>query len=55
MAAITTPGLTTINQPSFQTGFTAAENLFEQIYSNTIPRSILLDTELISRESIVRK
>lgn len=55
MAAITTPGLTTINQPSFQTGFTAAESLFEQLYSNTKPRSILLDTELISRESIARK
>lgn len=52
LAAVTIPGLTTINQPSFQTGFTAAESLFEMIYSETIPRSILLDTELISRESI---
>lgn len=55
MASITTPGLTTINQPSFQTGFTAAESLFELLYSHTMPRSILLDTELIFRESIVRR
>ena len=55
MASITTPGLTTINQPSFQTGFTAAESLFELLHSHTMPRSILLDTELISRESIVRR
>jgi LacI family repressor for deo operon, udp, cdd, tsx, nupC, and nupG len=55
MASITTPGLTTINQPSFQTGFTAAESLFELLYSHTMPRSILLDTELISRESIARR
>lgn len=55
MASITTPGLTTINQPSFQTGFTAAESLFELLYSNTMPRSILLDTELIFRESIARR
>lgn len=55
MASITTPGLTTINQPSFQTGFTAAESLFELLYSNTKPRSILLDTELISRDSIARR
>lgn len=55
LAAVTIPGITTINQPSFQTGFTAAESLFELIYSNTIPRSILLDTELISRESITKR
>ena len=55
MASITTPGLTTINQPSFQTGFTAAESLFELLYSGTKPRSILLDTELISRDSIARR
>lgn len=55
LAAVTIPGITTINQPSFQTGFTAAESLFEIIHSSTIPRSILLDTELISRESIARR
>ncbi len=55
MASITTPGLTTINQPSFQIGFTAAESLFEMLYSKTKPRSILLDTEMISRESIARR
>ena len=55
MASITTPGLTTINQPSFQTGFTAAESLFELLYSDTKPRSILLDTELISRDTIARR
>lgn len=48
------PGITTINQPSYQIGFTAGETMLERINSPlTRPRSILLDTELIARDSII--
>lgn len=54
VASMTNPGLTTINQPSYQIGFTAGETLFEKIVDPTSkPRSILLDTELIARDSII--
>lgn len=54
MASITNPGITTVNQPAYQIGFTAGETIYEKI-SNPLskPRSILLDTELISRDSII--
>ena len=55
MASITNPGITTVNQPAFQIGFTAGETIYEKISNpNSKPRSILLDTELIARESIIR-
>lgn len=54
VASFTIPGITTINQPSYQLGFTAGETIFE-IINNPLsrPRSILLDTELIARDSII--
>lgn len=56
MASITNPGITTVNQPAYQIGFTAGETIYEKI-SNPLskPRSILLDTELIARESIISR
>lgn len=52
LSAMYTPTITTVNQPKFQEGFTACEMLLEKINNPlTATRSILLDTELIIRES----
>lgn len=52
ISSITTPSITTINQPKFQLGFLACEMLLEQI---TNPQAeiqhMMLSTELIIRES----
>lgn len=54
VVSVINPGITTINQPSYQLGFTAGETLFEKIVNpQSRPRSILLDTELIARDSII--
>ena len=54
VASISNPGITTVNQPAFQIGFTAGETIYEKISNPTSrPRSILLDTEIITRESLV--
>lgn len=54
MASITNPGITTVNQPAYQIGFTTGETIYEKISNpNSKPRSILLDTELIARDSII--
>ena len=54
MASITSPGITTVNQPAYQIGFTTGETIYEKISNpNSKPRSILLDTELIARDSII--
>ena len=54
VASVTNPGITTVNQPSYQLGFTAGETLFEKIVDPAgRPRSILFDTELIARDSII--
>ena len=48
-----TPPLTTVKQPQYQMGFLASEMLIEQINNpNTVPKHIMLKTELIIRESI---
>lgn len=47
------PPLTTVKQPQFQMGFLASEMLIEQIGNeNTPPKQLLLDVELIVRESL---
>ncbi len=49
---MTTPSITTINQPKMQLGYSACEMLLEKIENSSIPvKSLLLDTELIIRES----
>ncbi len=52
ITAIVSPTITTISQPCFQIGFTACESLASRMANpDTLPRSILLDTELVVRES----
>lgn len=47
------PSITTINQPCFKLGFTAAEMLVERIDSPHTPQHpILMETELITRDSL---
>lgn len=47
------PPLTTVKQPQFQMGFLASEMLIELIGNeNTPPKQLLLDVELIVRESL---
>jgi LacI family repressor for deo operon, udp, cdd, tsx, nupC, and nupG len=47
------PALTTVKQPQFQLGFLACEMLIEQIRDiSSTPRQIMLDAELIVRESL---
>jgi len=46
------PSITTVNQPTFQMGYSACEMLIEIILTpDFTPKSILLDTELVIRES----
>lgn len=52
ISTVCTPSITTVSQPRFQIGYTACEILLEKIYDPSMePRSILLETELIIRES----
>ena len=52
IAAMVSPAISTINQPCFQIGFTACETLAERIRNPvSMPHSILLDAELVLRES----
>ena len=52
ITAIVSPTITTISQPCFQIGFTACESLASRMANpDTLPRSILLGTELVVRES----
>ncbi len=54
-SAMTSPSLTTVSQPSFQQGYSACELLMEMIENPSItPRSLLLDAELIVRESTMK-
>ncbi len=53
ISAMCEPTLSTVKQPQFQMGFLAGEMLIEQIGDPTIsPKQILLDVELIIRESL---
>ncbi len=52
LSSMFSPTITTVSQPKFQMGFSACEMLLEKISNpNFATRSILLDTELIVRES----
>lgn len=49
------PPLTTVRQPIYALGVTAAERLIERISGSTgAPKEIVLDTELIRRSSVAR-
>ena len=51
-STMTTPSITTVNQPKFQMGYSACEILLENISDSDIEsKSILFDTELLVRES----
>lgn len=46
------PSITTVNQPKYQLGYMACELLIEKLLDpNAPPKQVLLDTELIIRES----
>jgi len=52
ISAITSPTITTVNQPRYQMGVSACETLVERILTRSAPvRGILYDTELVVRES----
>lgn len=52
LSSMFSPTITTVSQPKFQMGFSACEMLLEKISNpNFATKSILLDTELIIRES----
>ena len=52
LTAMTCPSITTVSQSSYQEGYSACELLVEQMEQpGFTPKSILVDTELITRES----
>ncbi len=52
LSQMTTPSITTMNQPKFQLGYYACEMLIDKIeYPNNTQNSLLLSAELIVRES----
>ena len=52
LSSMTTPSITTVNQPKFQMGYTACEMLLELLEEpQEEMKSLILDTELIIRES----
>lgn len=54
IATMTTPTLTTVNQPRYRMGYSACNLLLERMRGGT-PRSMTLETELIVRESTTRR
>ena len=53
LSRYSTPALTTVRAPIYDSGFRAAEKLFSLIDGNDVPRETLLPTELVIRESSV--
>lgn len=54
ISMMTTPSITTVSQPCFQIGYTACDMLIDLISNpSTVSKTILLNTELIVRESTV--
>ena len=53
-SSMTTPALSTVMQPTSQIGYTACTMLIQRIHTNIIPKSIVLGTELVIRESSFR-
>ncbi|MFV0364547.1 MAG: LacI family DNA-binding transcriptional regulator [Suipraeoptans sp.] len=56
LSRIITPQITTVNQPCFNLGYSASESLVEMMNQPDYPSSsLLLETELVVRESTIRK
>ncbi len=53
-ATVVEPTLTTITHPTFEIGRKAAELFFERIQTSIPPRTVVLNTNLIERESSVK-
>jgi LacI family repressor for deo operon, udp, cdd, tsx, nupC, and nupG len=53
ISVISDPSITAVSQPQFQIGYMACEVLIERILNpNVTHRQVLLETELIVRESV---
>ncbi|PAB60498.1 LacI family DNA-binding transcriptional regulator [Anaeromicrobium sediminis] len=52
LGEITSPKLTTIKQPNYMMGYKAAEILIDSIERNEKYKEIILDTEIVIRESV---
>lgn len=50
-AIMTTPTLTTVNQPRYRMGYTACNILLERMKGAAAPQSMTMETELVVRES----
>lgn len=53
-AIMTTPTLTTVNQPRYRMGYTACNILLERMKGAAAPQSMTMETELVLRESTTR-
>ena len=53
-AIMTTPTLTTVNQPRYRMGYTACNILLERMKGAAAPQSMTMETELVVRESTTR-
>ena len=54
ISSLVTPSISSINQPAFQLGYTAASMLIERINDpDTLPLPVQLDAEMILRESCI--
>lgn len=51
-STISTPALTTINQPAYETGRLAARVLLDQIKNKSAPKKILLRPSIVERNSV---
>ena len=55
IATMTTPTLTTVNQPRYRMGYAACNLLLERMGGSSSTRSMIMETELIVRESTARR
>ena len=55
IATMTTPTLTTVNQPRYRMGYGACNLLLERMSGNGPAHSMVMETELIVRESTARR
>lgn len=53
-ARMTTPTLTTVNQPRYRMGYSACNILLERMQGKSDPQSMVMETELVLRDSTAR-